>query len=66
MSKGPSSKPGKIRIVTSIRFREKDFQAIKLAAYNSHRSLSNWIEVACLWALEMDIVDIIPPPKTKK
>ena len=49
--------------VTTIRFTAENYTAIEQAAYDSHRTISNWVEVACMWALENDIVAKVPRPK---
>ena len=38
-------------------------KAVKQAAYDSHRTVSNWVEVACMWALEQKVIPAVPRPK---
>ena len=51
---------------SAFRMRKETLDAVRLAAYDSHRSVSNWIECAILWALESKAVASVPRPKSEK
>ena len=49
--------------IIAIRVIPETRKAIDKAAYDSHRTLSNWVECACLWAIENKAIPTIPRPK---
>lgn len=54
-------KPTRTHIQT-VRFRPETAEAVKQAAYDSHRTVSSWIEVACILALESNLIKAISRP----
>jgi hypothetical protein len=49
--------------ITAIRMRKDTREALEIAAYDSHRTVSNWIECAILWALKEKAVPSVPRPE---
>lgn len=57
MNKGNKTK------TIGFRLSPETYEAIKLAAYDSHRSVANWVELACLWALKERAVNAVQRPR---
>lgn len=50
----------------ALRVTEATMQAVEAAAYETHRTGSNWVECAILWALDQGAVktrQLVPRPK---
>lgn len=52
-------------IYHGMRFYPEVMRAIEQAAYDSHRTVSDWMTVACLWAIENKAIDTVPRPGDK-
>jgi hypothetical protein len=53
----------------ALRLTKETREAVELAAHDTHRTASNWIETAILWALNEGAVltrQVVPRPRGKK